>query len=413
MTDCCFNNKRHKTYVCHFSTKHQWDDTRVFYNECCSLQRAGYQVTYLTAGEKSDEFLERGVQIKTIAKSKSRLGRVFWLPWQFYRTIRKLCPRPEICHFHDPELMLAGKLLQLHGYKVIYDIHEIVAKQILDKGYLPVFLRRFISIVYSFLEWLLTFSMAHVYVTEAPAHRPKRSAVLRNMPSAGDCPPLRTNVLPDSFKLIYIGGVSRSRGAIRMLELLRHLRKKGLNAELRILGWPRPPELREEMMCYLKDHSLEDYCYISTSRVDPVEVTKALYASDLGLCLLDACENYIRAFPVKIFEYLRAGLPVVATNIAYWRPMVERIGAGILVDISDVENIAEQIIKLAQNPQTLAQMSRNGRKIVESYWCFEKEQQYLLALYEDIITNGRGGCFSGAALGGVPLDGLELVENKK
>jgi glycosyltransferase involved in cell wall biosynthesis len=399
-----------ETSVCHFSTKHVWDDTRIFYNECCSLQRAGYDVTYIVAEDQASECNVRGVKVVAVSRPKSKLRRIFCLPWRLYWTIRRMSPRPVICHFHDPELMFVGKILQIQGYRVVYDIHEIVAKQILDKPYLPRFFRRFISIFYILLERLLTFSMAHVYVTEAPVNHPMRSAVVRNMPVAGNHPSRRTDFSSSPFKLIYIGGISRSRGAIRMLEVLWHLRTKGLNAELRVLGWMQPAKLREEMMAYLCSRDLENYCYISRDRVDPNEVTKALHEADLGLCLLDTRENYIRAFPVKIFEYLRAGLPVVATNIKYWRPMVERIGAGIQVDISKPEKIAERIAELIDNPSRLVRMGRNGRKIAEQYWCWDKEQEYLLALYEDILSDGDGGLFAGLSLDQVPLDDLELTE---
>ncbi|MCJ7730597.1 MAG: glycosyltransferase [Sedimentisphaerales bacterium] len=408
MVDNCYSTGLLKASVCHFSTKHGWDDTRIFYSECCSLQRAGYDVTYIVAEDQASERNVSGVKVVAVSRPKSKLRRIFCLPWRLYWTIRRMSPRPVICHFHDPELMFVGKLLHWQGHHVVYDIHEIVAQQILDKPYLPRWLRLPVSKLYKCLERILTFSFAHVYVTEAPAHRPARSSILRNMPEIGKRPANKTDFSLRPFRMIYIGGVSRSRGAIEMLEVLRHLHAIGLEVELRILGWTRPPELREEMMSYLQGHGLENHCYISPCRVEPIEVIRELYESDIGLCLLKPMKNYVRAFPAKIFEYLRAGLPVVATDIAYWRPMVERIGAGIQVDISKPEKIAERIAELIDNPSRLVRMGRNGRKIAEQYWCWDKEQEYLLALYEDILSDGDGGLFAGPPLDQVPLDGLEL-----
>src|SRR6185437_4142964 len=53
-----------------------------------------------------------------------------------------LAERADIYHFHDPELMLLGLMLRLHGKEVIFDVHEDIPRDILDKPWIPRFLRR-------------------------------------------------------------------------------------------------------------------------------------------------------------------------------------------------------------------------------------------------------------------------------
>lgn len=395
--------------ICHFSSKHRWDDTRIFHIECLSLKQAGYQVYYVVLEEREGHRECEGVKIRAVKRPKAGIDRMLRVSIRVYRVIRGLPQRPAICHFHDPELTFVGKVLQWQGYKVIYDVHEIVAQQILDKPYLPRWTRKLVSNLYILAERVFTLSMAHVYVTEAPKHRPMRTAVLRNMPAKGDRPKHQFHCRT-FWKMIYVGGLSRSRGAMRVLEVLAHLHKMGKDVKLQMLGWAQPASVREEMLKYISEHNLGEHCYISPGRVEPAKMMQAIYEADFGLCLLDPLQNYVRAFPVKIFEYLRAGLVIVATDIEYWKPMVERIGAGIQVDISDPAQIAQQIASLLADPDRMLNMSHNGRKVAEEHWCREVEQKQLLALYDDFIHDGPGGLFANPSLKDIPLDGLELDE---
>src|SRR5690606_38186322 len=68
-----------------------------------------------------------------------RLGRVVIGTSRVLRHVRRL--GPQLVHFHDPELIPAGIILKLLGYKVVYDVHEDVPRQLLYKYWIPRVLR--------------------------------------------------------------------------------------------------------------------------------------------------------------------------------------------------------------------------------------------------------------------------------
>ncbi len=58
----------------------------------------------------------------------------------------------EIYHLHDPDLIPLGNKLKSNGKKVVFDSHEDIPKQIIDKAWIPKIFRGFISNIYSLYE---------------------------------------------------------------------------------------------------------------------------------------------------------------------------------------------------------------------------------------------------------------------
>ena len=156
-------------------------DDRIFHKECLALVEAGYLV-HLVAVHDRDEVI-RGVRIHVLGPVANRMVRMLFRPWQIFWKILSLRPRPFLCHLHDPELLPMGVALQLAGFKVIFDVHENIAAQILSKPYLPKRLRGFCARGYRILEGVLTSRMATVHVLDSIArHYPFPKVVVRNLP---------------------------------------------------------------------------------------------------------------------------------------------------------------------------------------------------------------------------------------
>ena len=128
-------------HICHITSVHSANDTRIFHKECKTLVNAGYAVT-LVVQHETDEVIN-GVQIKGIKAPKSRKERMLKTAKQVY--IRALECNADIYHFHDPELIGVGLKLKRKGKKVIYDVHEDVPRQILSKHWIPAPLRKIVS----------------------------------------------------------------------------------------------------------------------------------------------------------------------------------------------------------------------------------------------------------------------------
>jgi len=375
-TDC-------RPTVCHISTVHVPFDTRVFQKECLSLAEAGYDV-HLIACHDGDETVQ-GVQIHALPQPPGRLARLLRWPWHAYRVLRQIRPRPRICHFHDPELLPLGQLLRLTGYTVIYDVHENVAEQIRYKGYLKPTLRVVFSHVYRLVEKLLTRGLATLHVLESIARNYRQPReVVRNFPRLDTIPPPAPRDEPQRPRLIYVGALTRERGALTVAHLAVALKARGIDYELLLVGPCEDDTIQNEMQGILATADALDQ--VAFKGRLPFEAAQALVrSSDVGLCLLHPSPNHLNSLPTKLLEYMRMEVPVVASDFECWREYVTDVGAGYLVDVSSVETAADAVEQLLADSQQRQSMGARGLAAVEALYNWEKEQSRLLAFYERLL----------------------------
>jgi glycosyltransferase involved in cell wall biosynthesis len=372
--------------ICMLSTVHQALDDRIFYKEAKTLARAGYEVV-LIAQHDRDEMVD-GVKIVALPKPRNRFARIFGLTWRaFHLSLRE---RAEIYHFHDPELLPIGVLLKIFTRaKVIYDVHEDVPEQILTKHWIPCLLRRPLAGVFNTFEKLLARALdAVVVATEGIAEKfaQLKPIVIHNYPDLGMLPNSSTRHGEGKEKvLVYVGGISKIRGAIEMVRALENL-NSAWDVRLDLTGKFESPELEQEL------RGLPGYRRVRfLGWMPPERVYTHLANADVGLVCLHPEPRFMVAWPVKLFEYMAAGLPVVASNFPLWKEIVEGNRCGITVDPLDPKAIAQAIEYLLAHPEEARQMGENGRRAVEEKYNWEKEAEKLLALYKELVDSAKGG----------------------
>lgn len=119
-------------------------------------------------------------------------------------------------------------------------------------------------------------------------------------------------------------------------------------------------------------------------RINRKEVNALYGCSRAGIVIYQPAKNHFEAQPIKLFEFMAAGLPIVASNFPLWRKIVEDNHCGICVDPSDVEAVRNACTELLSNPEKSQQLGRNGRKAVLEKYNWANEEKELLALYESL-----------------------------
>jgi glycosyltransferase involved in cell wall biosynthesis len=363
--------------IAHLTSVHPTSDIRIFEKECRSLARAGYEVV-LVVPHTHDE-VKDGVHIVVVAPSKSRLDRIALTSWRVFR--KALAQQASLYHFHDPELILPGLLLKLLGKKVIYDVHEDLPRQVLSKPWIPVVLRQSVSVVTEALE---TFAVrlfdGVVTVTPTIAKRfPQyKTALVQNFPMQEELILEAAKPYAQRRHVVYVGGIAVIRG-IREMILAMQLLPNTVTEKLVLAGSFRPAELENEMKQLPGWARVEARGWQSRD-----EIAALLYDSKIGLVVLHPIVNYVDSLPIKLFEYMAAGVPVIASNFPLWREIVEDARCGLLVDPLNPQAVADAMTWLLTHPEEAEAMGERGQKAVQEKYNWALEAKKLIALYKQL-----------------------------
>jgi glycosyltransferase involved in cell wall biosynthesis len=296
--------------------------------------------------------------------------------------------KANVYHFHDPELIPLGLLLRAQAKKVVYDIHEDVPRQILSKYYLSRWIRRPLSwLVEQFEDAACRHFSALVTNTPAIARRFQainaQTIVIQNLPLAEDFTTLDIRWRDRSPHVCYAGGISAIRGIHQMVNAMQLL-PRALQAKLMLAGDFSPCNLEGELAALPGWNRVETLGFL-----DRRSVFQLLSHVRAGLVLFLPEPNHVQARPVKLFEYMSAGTPVIASDFPEWREIIEECGCGLVVDPHDPNEIAEAINYLLTHPHEAEAMGRLGRKAVEEKFNWSSEERKLLALYRETLVTHR------------------------
>nr|WP_298113606.1 glycosyltransferase family 4 protein [uncultured Pseudomonas sp.] len=392
------------------------NDARVL-KEAQTLQAAGYHVTVFalhTPGVTAEQqTLDDGVEVVRVARSPlwrlhkrkasaapdvsvaaasdgpiGRLGLVrqvlriiarFWT--HFGLLWRMVMHNADIVHAHDvnvlPTAWLAAKL---SGAKIVYDAHEISTSR---EGY-----SSFRNLVAGVERFLMPRVQGAITTTDARAkffaraYGIARPVVLQNRPRFQ---PLKaSNRIREELGLsepwpiiLYQGGVQQGRGLERLVRVAAQVPDTyfvfigggRLDGSLRSIAAELGLEGRVRFIPTVALAELPFYTASADIGVQPIENT---------------CLNHYTTDSNKLFEYVQAGLPVVASDLPEIRRVVREYDLGLLVPAGDSKALAAALNCLVADVDKRRFHARQSLKAVAAL-SWEQQEGELLALYERIL----------------------------
>jgi glycosyltransferase involved in cell wall biosynthesis len=349
----------------HLTTLHPPRDVRIFEKECRTLAAAGHEVHL--AAPAAEAATVDGVSVEPLGYVEIRTG-----PAGLSRRLRAAwaaakASGADVFHLHDPELLPVALRLKAARKRVVYDAHEDTPLEVstLGEGGL---VARGLGVGWTAgLAGLGRAVDAVVAATPRVAERfpGEKTVVVRNFPLLAEAeafagPPQAER--PPEF--LYLGGVTADRGArelVRAAELVPE-------ASLVLAGRVQPRELAPELA--------HERVRIA-GWLDRAGVAGALRRARAGLLVLHPRRAYVDALPVKLFEYMAAGIPAIASDFPLWR----ELGEGLFVDPRDPRAIAEAMRWVLEHPAEADELGARGRDRVLTTYNWERESGRLLELY--------------------------------
>jgi glycosyltransferase involved in cell wall biosynthesis len=356
-------------------------DQRV-HKHCMLLSNLGYDVL-LIGRQKSDSVpLDNRAYRTYRMQLPFEKGPLFYACYNLALFLNLLTRKSSLLFSNDLDTLLPNFLAsQILGRKLIYDSHEFFTEvpELVSRPTVQSIWKKLESWILPKLKNTLTVngSIAGLYKEEYGADM----IIVRNIPSTVNQSTSKKNRtelgLPENKKLIILqgSGINVDRGAEESVEAMQYLE----NAVLLIIGSGDViPNLKQRVIKL----NLQDRVLFK-DRMPYQEMMAHTNLADLGLTLdKDTNINYRFSLPNKIFDYIHAGIPVLASNLVEVKKVVEEFDFGEIAVNHNPKDLALKIDEMLKSDKVEFWKANSVKASKELSW--EKETELLKSMIEGI-----------------------------
>ncbi len=351
-----------------------------------SLQKMGMEPILIGRRHVSSLLLEnrkfKNIQIKPFFHK----GPLFYAEYNLYLFFILLFSRASILISNDLDTLLANymayRIKRLVGIKLklVYDSHEIFTEVPELNN------RKWVKKVWFIIEKKILPQITNSYtVCEPIADYYKQKyrinmQVISNLPLCNPLPsPIIKNQIriPENKKIIlYQGALNIGRGIEHFIPLMDKIE----NAIFVIIGKGDIEKQLKQMVAGLK---LEDRV-LFTGSLSHEQLNVFTPKADIGLVLQeDISLSYHYVLPNRLFDFINAGVPVLASGLPEIERIVKNENIGITVSGFDPDMLLENI-KIMLNDSVAIQNFKQNLKKCKGKYCWENQEEVLLDFYRNL-----------------------------
>lgn len=383
------------------------NDARVL-KEAQTLANAGHEVTIFALHEpgrtQKYETIERGIHVRRVGRftrfwkkksgkpggqaqgpvSQSKVNFIFKLVSRILMHLnllaRMIWQRSDVVHSHDVNTLITAYIAaRLTGAKIVYDAHEVSTSR---EGYsaLKGFVYRVESMLMPRVDAVITTTriraqfLARVYKVTQPV-------VLQNRPRHNE---LRSsNRLREELNLaepwpifVYQGGLQQGRGLRKLVSAASKVK----DIYLILIGGGRQTKALSDLIA---DSQSGDRIKIIPT-VPLRDLHSYTCSADVGVQVIrNTCFNHWSTDSNKLFEYIQAGLPVIATDFPEIREVVTQHNVGLLTPAEGEDVLVAAFETLRDDPDLRATLAQNAVACA-GVMNWEEQEAKLAQLYNDL-----------------------------
>lgn len=287
----------------------------------------------------------------------------------------------DVYHPHDlPPVVPALVLGRLRGRPVVYESHEYWASKFPDQpisrwvgGRIERAACRRAAAVF-----VVNDTIADRMVADFGIDRP---TVVPNVPMVATVDAVHRRADADPIEVLYHGIVVPGRGVEVLVDAVAQMRA---DARLVVRG---PGELRPWVLARAAELGISDRVDVA----DPVPLDRLVEtasSSDIGVLPFEAKLGYEVSLPNKLFEYMAAGLAIVASDMPELRRVVTSVDNGIVVEPSSVASLAAALDRLAGDRALLDAQRERSLSAAQRLYTWDVQQQSLVDAYRPLLRTG-------------------------
>ncbi len=372
--------------IVHASITHSPKDDRILFREVLSLKKEYKNITIIGVGNELEINDFKGIRLVSILK-----GSIFEMVKSIETEIEK--ESPDILHIHDPFLLPIANKLRKSNVKIIYDVHEnhyLTYKLFSNRGKLA---KNLIALIIKISEKYYSKKMDSI-ITVTPdlyeyfRNLNRNTYEIRNYPNENVFFENKNDKLINEIKkfkendllMIYVGQISIKRNLALAVLTTKILRERNYKIKFLAIGSGESEEFK-----FYKNFADNNSDFFKLLPAIPHnEIHNVLNISNLGWSVLPYEDNFLFAFPNKIFEYMSAGIPFISSKLKYVNDIVEDTKAGVIVEELSTDNIVNIVDDFIENKLKFKLYGENGRKYFKSTYNWKSQESILLKVYNSI-----------------------------
>ncbi|CDF57738.1 glycosyltransferase family 4 protein [Thermobrachium celere] len=365
--------------ICMLTSGHDIFDNRIYYKEILSLKKQFNEIYLVAPGEK-DFVTEDGIIVKCFPKRKNWIDR-FEPMNRMFKIAKEI--NADIYHAHEPDsFQVAVKLKKELGCKIIYDSHEYHPEGFAEHFK---FGRSIIKkVIYLYEKHLGKQADAIISVNELLINKFKRYN--NNVVMLPNYPVLNEIKIEKEYEkkpmFVYIGGLREDRGILKILEAIELIKDE--DYKYLFIGPFETFDFEQKCKKFAKDR-LRNVDIKFTGKIPHMQVFDYLKKAYAGFVLLQPTNwRYVNSEPIKIFEYMATKTAVISSNFPMFEKIIKNPDAGISVDPTNTQTIADAIKYLASNHGKAKELGENGYKKVLELYNWSVCEDRLLKLYNEL-----------------------------
>jgi glycosyltransferase involved in cell wall biosynthesis len=302
---------------------------------------------------------------------------------------------PDVVHANDGNTLvpaLAIKALSHGRARIVYDSHELWRHRNVsaDRLLAPLLEAVSESVGIRAADAVITVSGSIATWLKDTYHLPTPPVLVRNVPAADVAPDRSTGILreraglsEDDKVIAYGGRITSARGIEETIAALPHLAG---DVHFVLLGYGEPEAL-DAVRAEARSHGVADRVHL-VGAVAPEEVSRALADGDVAVVhVRPVCLSYEYALPNKLFESIRAGLPIAAADLPDMREVVESLGVGEVFEGESPQDLASALQDILEDPSEYQARARAAAP----HLTWEHEADALLETYRRVLDGHDGG----------------------
>lgn len=354
------------------------------------LAEVGYQVNLICPWNIDSGRVIDGVRFFTFNFRKNLLSRIIRTPLRILHSLKKLGADAGIVHFHDFDLLPWMAFLSFFK-PVVYDVHENYPDEVRNRPWIPGPFQGLAYFCVKWGQWLFARLIRNIVLVTPHQEssfpgRGFNKIYVRNFASKKLLDSVSADYEVRDPIIVFLGAQHENNGSFLMLNIADICRNEKINCKFIAPDLFSRSEIKDK---YIKELELKNltHCVELFEPVAPQEIMRILNKARVAINPNLRVEQQIKGIHTKMYEFMAAGLPIIASDLPHQKELVSLSNCGYALPPERPEEFVMKIKLLLEDAVLAYKLGKNGSRYFAEYCTWEGELEVLVEFYQNKILH--------------------------